>query len=47
MGSFNLRTVESLDAERVASYVALPFGSRFRLRQNHACGVFPPFGFNR
>jgi hypothetical protein len=26
---------------------ALPFGPRFRLRRNHACGVFPPFGFNR
>ncbi len=22
---------------------ALPFGPRFRLRRNHACGVFPPF----
>jgi hypothetical protein len=26
---------------------ALPFGTRFRLRRNHACGMFPPFGFNR
>lgn len=26
---------------------ALPSGPRFRLRRNHAQGVFPPFGFNR
>jgi hypothetical protein len=38
---------ESLDAERVAFRGALPFGPRFRLRRNHVCGVFPPFGFNR
>jgi len=28
-------------------FMALPFGPRFRLRRNHACGAFPPFGFNR
>ena len=27
--------------------MTLPFGPRFRLRRNHACGAFPPFGFNR
>jgi hypothetical protein len=27
--------------------MALPCGPRFRLRRNHACGAFPPFGFHR
>jgi hypothetical protein len=39
--------LESLDVEPVAPQWALPFGPRFRLRRNHACGVFPPSGFNR
>jgi len=26
---------------------ALPGAPRVRLRRNHNCGAFPPFGFNR
>lgn len=41
----NVNTPQS--GSEAVGVMALPFGSRFRLRRNHAKGAFPPFGINR
>ena len=43
--SFRFPPLSAIAPKRLV--MALPFGARFRLRRNLACGAFPPFGFNR